>query len=127
MAEIAVGSIVEGVVTGITDFGAFVRLPNGKTGLVHISEIADTYVKDIRSHVNVNDKVKVKVLSLDKGGEKIGLSIRQAQPNGERRGGRNRRPRTSVSFEARLARFMRESEAKLAELKRSTSRKTGRK
>ena len=60
-----VGAIVEGVVTGITNFGAFVSLPDGKTGLVHISEIADAYVRDINQYVKKNDTVKVKVLSVD--------------------------------------------------------------
>ena len=62
-APIQVGSIVEGVITGITSFGAFVELPNGKTGLVHISEVADAYVKSIEDYVKENDRVKVKVLS----------------------------------------------------------------
>ena len=74
-----VGAIIEGVVTGITNFGAFVSLPDGKTGLVHISEIADAYVKDINDYVKKNDTVKVKVLSVDPSG-KIGLSIKQASP-----------------------------------------------
>ncbi|MGE5652810.1 MAG: S1 RNA-binding domain-containing protein, partial [Bacillota bacterium] len=76
--SLEVGSIVEGVVSGITHFGAFVTLPTGETGLVHISEIADTYVKEIGQFIKENDKVAVKVLSID--GKKIGLSIRQANP-----------------------------------------------
>jgi len=120
MADVQIGSIVEGVVTGITNFGAFVKLPNGKTGLVHISEIADAYVKDIRNYVNMNDSVKVKVLSFDDGGEKIGLSIRQAQEGGSQRGRNSRRPR--VSFEDRLAKFMKESDKKQADLRKSQKR-----
>ncbi|MDB5085835.1 MAG: RNA-binding protein, partial [Bacilli bacterium] len=76
--SIEVGSKLEGKVTGITNFGAFVLLPGGVTGLVHISEIADTYVKDINDHLKVNDEVTVKVINVDKDG-KIGLSIRQAK------------------------------------------------
>lgn len=76
--SIEVGSIVEGVVTGITNFGAFVNLPEGKVGLVHISEVADVYVKDVKDFLKEQDKVKVKVLSVDEKG-KIGLSIKQAQ------------------------------------------------
>ena len=74
----AVGQVVEGKVTGITNFGAFVELSPGMTGLVHISEVADVYVKDIKEFVQLNDQVKVKILSMQNG--KIGLSIRQAQP-----------------------------------------------
>lgn len=76
--SLAVGSIVEGTVTGITNFGAFVELPTGQTGLVHISEVADTYVTDINEHIKKSDKVKVKILSIDPTGKRIGLSIRQA-------------------------------------------------
>lgn len=75
---IELGSKLEGKVTGITNFGAFVLLPGNVTGLVHISEIADTYVKDINDHLKVNDEVTVKVINVDKDG-KIGLSIRQAK------------------------------------------------
>ena len=93
-----VGQIVEGKVTGITNFGAFVELSNGQTGLVHISEVADEYVKDVNHFLKQNDLVKVKVLNLDKG--KIGLSIRQAQPRSER--GRQ----NTKSFEDKLAKFI---------------------
>ena len=72
------GKVVEGIVSSITSFGAFVQLPEGKMGLVHISEIADTYVKDIKHFIKEKDKVKVKVLSVEKNG-KINLSIKQAQ------------------------------------------------
>ncbi|RAU95952.1 S1 domain-containing RNA-binding protein [Paenibacillus sp. YN15] len=81
---IEVGSKLEGKVTGITHFGAFVELPEGQTGLVHISEIADNYVKDVNDHLKLADKVLVKVINVDKDG-KIGLSIKQAvdKPPGE--------------------------------------------
>jgi S1 RNA binding domain protein len=74
---IEVGTKLEGKVTGITHFGAFVELTGGVTGLVHISEIADNYVKDVNDHLKVADMVTVKVINVDKDG-KIGLSIRQA-------------------------------------------------
>jgi S1 RNA binding domain protein len=73
---IEVGTKLEGRVTGITHFGAFVELAEGVTGLVHISEIADNYVKDVNDHLKVDDKVTVKVINVDKDG-KIGLSIKQ--------------------------------------------------
>ena len=72
------GNILEGRIINITNFGAFVEV-EGKTGLVHISEVADTYVKDIREHLKEDDKVKVKVISVDDKG-KISLSIKQAMP-----------------------------------------------
>ena len=73
---LATGNILEGTVVNITNFGAFVEV-EGKTGLVHISEVADSFVKDIRQHLNEQDKVKVKVISIDDNG-KISLSINQA-------------------------------------------------
>ena len=75
---IEVGSVVEGVVTGITNFGAFVELPEGKTGLIHISEVADVYVNDVHDFLKERDSVKVKVLTVDDRG-KIGLSIKALQ------------------------------------------------
>lgn len=86
---IEVGTKLEGKVTGITHFGAFVELPEGQTGLVHISEIADNYVKDVNDHLKLNDKVTVKVINVDKDG-KIGLSIKQAvdKPPGSENAGR---------------------------------------
>ncbi|MBP1907367.1 S1 domain-containing RNA-binding protein [Paenibacillus turicensis] len=74
---IEVGTKLEGKVTGITHFGAFVDLSGGVTGLVHISEIADNYVKDVNDHLKIGDAVTVKVINVDKDG-KIGLSIKQA-------------------------------------------------
>ena len=77
--ELEIGSILEGKVTGITKFGAFVSLPMGKSGLVHISEIANAYVSDIHDFLSDGQTVKVKVLSVNEAG-KINLSIKQAQP-----------------------------------------------
>ncbi|MDA8194390.1 MAG: S1 RNA-binding domain-containing protein [Thermaerobacter sp.] len=128
--EVAVGKIVDGTVSGITHFGAFVVLPNGKTGLVHISEVADAYVKDIKDFVKENDPVKVKVLTMDERG-KIALSIRQAQPKPPREAGgghhRERRGASSGggSFEDKMQRFMRDSEDRLGDLRRNTESKRG--
>lgn len=118
---VKVGSIVEGVVTGITNFGAFVTLPNGETGLVHISEVANSYVKDIHNYLKKSDRVKVKVLSVD-GNGKIGLSIRRALPNS---GSRGFHKEERASFEDKLARFMKESDERLQDLKRNTESKRG--
>lgn len=74
-----VGSIVEGTITGIAKFGAFVELPEKKVGLVHISEVANEYVSDVNQYLKVKDKVKVKIITIDDKG-KIALSIKQAQP-----------------------------------------------
>src|SRR5690554_1965090 len=75
---VEVGKVVEGVVTGITNFGVFVQLEERKTGLVHISEVSDSYVKDINDYLKEKDNVKVKVLSIDDKG-KISLSMKQAK------------------------------------------------
>ena len=76
--EFGVGSVLEGKVTGITKFGAFISLPEGKSGLVHISEIAYTYVNDVKDHLQEGQEVKVKVIGVDESG-RINLSIKKAQ------------------------------------------------
>lgn len=73
-----VGSVIEGKVTGITKFGAFVSLPEGRSGLVHISEIANTYVNDVNEHVKLGQTVKVRVMNVTEDG-KINLSIKRAE------------------------------------------------
>ena len=131
-----VGSILEGVVTGVTNFGAFVQLPTGETGLVHISELTDEYVENINDFVKKEDHVKVKVLSIDPEKHKIGLSIKQAkegwQPRsrdghgGASRGkGRGHGPRAPLSFEDRLAQFMKESEEKNRDVRKHIDSKRG--
>jgi len=134
--SIEVGSKVQGKVTGITNFGAFVELPDGKTGLVHISEVADNYVKDINEHLKVGDEVEVKVMNVEADG-KIGLSIRKAKPQPERpeRPARPRRENNrsnerndrqpKESFEQKMARFLKDSDERLSTLKRATESKRG--
>lgn len=78
--QLEVGKIVEGKVTGITKFGAFVELESGEVGMVHISEVAPTYVNDIADHLTDNQKVTVKVLTIGEDG-KISLSIKKAMKN----------------------------------------------
>jgi len=135
---IEVGSVLEGTVTGITKFGAFVELPDKKIGLVHISEVANEYVKDVHDFLKVQDKVHVKVLSIDEKG-KIGLSIKRTQPAPEKKEfhpkrefhhhnngfDMNRRAPQSLSFEDRLSRFLKESDERLMDLKRNTESKRG--
>lgn len=115
------GKILDGVVVNITKFGAFVEV-EGKTGLVHISEVADNYVKDIREHLKEKDKVRVKVLSVDDNG-KISLSIKQA--NVVKKSTRpveidwnKKGERETGNFEDRLSRFLKDSEEKFQDLKR---------
>ena len=77
--ELTVGTIITGKVTSITKFGAFVALPDGKSGLVHISEVAGTFVSDVHDFLTQGQEVPVKVLSISPEG-KISLSVKQAQP-----------------------------------------------
>ncbi len=139
-----VGTIVEGTVVNITNYGAFVELSDGKTGLVHISEIADTYVTDIRPLLKDRQLVRVKIIGInDKG--KYDLSIKQVDkkpedhPHRERKKGKikikartlgesehdDHRRGESLSFEDKLARFMKESEERLLDLKRNVEAKRG--
>ncbi|MDT9725135.1 RNA-binding protein S1 [Xylanibacillus composti] len=144
---IEVGTKVEGKVTGITNFGAFVELPGGVTGLVHISEIADNYVKDVKDHLKLDDVVTVKVINVDKDG-KIGLSIRKAvdrpveqqerpRPSrdsrppfkrdgdfGDRGRGGFRGPNKN-SFEDKVSKFLKDSEERMSSLKKNTESKRG--
>lgn len=140
--SIEVGSVIEGTVTGITNFGAFVELPEGKVGLIHISEVADVYVRDVKDFLKEQDKVKVKVLSVDERG-KIGLSIKQlqekkntepaaannrpmqrrSQGNDFRRSSNNRM--SAISFEDKLSKFLKDSDERLMDLKKNTDSKRG--
>lgn len=129
-----VGKIVEGKVTGITAFGAFIQLPEGKTGLVHISEVAQEYVKDVSAHLKENQIVKVKILSVDPNG-KVSLSIKKAmgdtptvvksRPPVEVDWNAGRNAPGNVSFEDRLAKFMKDSDEKMHDLKKSVESKRG--
>ena len=144
--EFGVGSVLEGKVTGITKFGAFVSLPEGKSGLVHISEIAYSYVNDVKDHLKEGQEVKVKVIGIDENG-RINLSIKKAmdppprpagqgrpmgRPGGHTGGGFRGKPAPAepASLEDRLKQFMAASDSKLSELRQSerrSSRRGGRK
>ena len=128
------GSIVEGKVTRITNFGAFVELEEGKVGLIHISEVADVYVNDVRDFLSEGDKVQVKVVGID--GNKIALSLKQAKPKPpesevqsfkQNRRGDFRKPQRqlSASFEDKLSKFLKDSDERLTDLKRKTDSKRG--
>lgn len=148
--ELEIGAIQEGKVTGITKFGAFVLLPGGKSGLVHISEIANAYVNDVNDYLKVGDAVKVKILSVNEAG-KINLSIKQAQPSAPRpayaprpaqpaanaprpantyrsappRGGEVAPPTGDTSFEDKLKQFMQQSDSKINDSKIYADRRSG--
>src|SRR5699024_6659943 len=119
--SIEVGSKLQGKVTGITHFGAFVELEKGTTGLVHISEVADNYVKDINDHLAIGDKIKVKVINVEKDG-KICMSIKKTKDRPILQ--INARER-SENFESKINRFLKDSEERLASLKKHTESRRG--
>ncbi|MGM9651889.1 MAG: S1 RNA-binding domain-containing protein [Faecousia sp.] len=127
--ELAVGAILDGTVKSITAFGAFITLPEGKTGLVHISEVANTYVSDIHQFLTVGQQVRVRVISMETGG-RISLSIKQAQERPQRkerpaRPAATERPQRTEpqTFEEKLKQFMADSDNKIAGV-RQYERKT---
>ena len=124
------GAVYEGKVTGITAFGAFVLLPVGKSGMVHISEVANTYVDDIHKHLTEGQSVTVKVINIDPAG-RINLSIKKAMPSQPLRpqSTQTTLPKTQDElFEDRLKQFMQASESKISDsklynLKKNTRRR----
>ena len=148
--DFEVGSIVEGKVSGITKFGAFVLLPGGASGLVHISEIANAFVSDVNDYLHVGDMVRVKVISINEAG-KINLSIKQVEapasfkptrPSQQSRPANQTRPSSGyrppaqdgevlgpsgdASFEDKLKHFMQESDSKMSDSKLYSDRRGGR-
>ncbi len=144
--ELTVGAILEGKVKSITNFGAFISLPDNKTGLVHISEVANTFVSDIRQHLTEGQDVKVMVISAE--GPKINLSIKRLEPKPQREGAApagkfpprregapNRAPRSAPTpppapktadqlFEEKLKAFMSESDSKISSLRQYSDHRT---
>lgn len=150
--ELTVGAVLEGKVKSITNFGAFVALPENKTGMVHISEVANAYVSDIRQHLTEGQDVKVVVIGNENG--KINLSIKRLEPKPQREGGRpdyrsggarhdsprqspsqSRPPRTAPLpnaapktadqlFEEKLKAFMSESDSKISSIKQYSEHRT---
>ena len=151
--QLEVGTVVEGKVTGITKFGAFIELPTGQTGMVHISEIAPTFVREIRDFVTEGQTVKVKVLAIGEN-NKISLSMKQVEgqqnqsrPHGQ--GGNGRPPRRrpehhpeprqhrpgnfewqprhneSSDFEDMMSHFKQTSDEKISDLKKAVEGKHG--
>ena len=111
---VEVGNIVEGKVVGITKFGAFVELEDGKKGLVHISEISNHFVKDVNEYLKVNDQVRVKVIGIAPDG-KIDLSIKKVN---EDRDYEAKLEKSKAVFEQKMNRFLKQSQEKLTDLKR---------
>ena len=145
--ELTVGAILEGKVKSITNFGAFISLPENKTGLVHISEVANAFVSDIRQHLTEGQDVKVMVLSNE--GGKINLSIKRLEPKPQREStapagqrtaprresSQNRAPRFAPTpppapktadqlFEEKLKAFMSESDSKISSLRQYSDHRT---
>ena len=141
--ELTVGTVLEGKVKTITNFGAFVALPENKTGLVHISEVANTYVSDIRQHLTEGQEVKVMIIGLD--GGKINLSIKRLAVSEEKPAGnfRNNAPRRESApprqnqptpppapktadqlFEERLKQFLTESDSKISSCRQYSDHRT---
>ncbi len=136
---VEIGSVVEGKVSGITNFGVFVEI-GGATGMVHISEVAKNYVKDIKEYVHVGQEVKVKVISVSPEG-KIGLSMKQAEApeahekSQHRQGNQAQkvadsfefRPKQqeNLSFEDMMSRFKQSSDEKMSDLKRVIDTRRG--
>lgn len=128
---IEIGGVVEGKVTGIAAFGAFVDLGEGAVGLVHISQISDTYVTNINEHLKVGDMVKVKILGINPKG-KYDLSMKQAvkpelgskMPLFQPSRGRSKEQRHPPgSFEDKITQFLKHSEERQLDLKRNIQEK----
>jgi predicted RNA-binding protein with RPS1 domain len=132
---VQVGSIIEGKVTAIKPFGMFVAISETEQGLVHISQVANGFVKDINEHFSVGDTVKVKVLSIDDAG-KISLSVRAALPvenregRDDRRGGNRGGDRggyakrdSAASFEDKLKKWLKHSEENLATINKKQAKR----
>lgn len=147
--QLQVGMVIEGKVTGITKFGAFVALPEGKSRLVHISEIANTFVNDVHDYVQDGQTVKVKIIGIGDDG-KINLSIKKADEHAPQQRQDQRPPRPAsaaqprqyggprqavprangptgdVSFEDKLKQFMQESDSRMADNKMYSDHRTSR-
>lgn len=127
--EYTAGTILDGKVKSIANFGAFIALPDGSTGLVHISEVAYSYVSDIRQHLTEGQDVKVMILSAE--GGKINLSIKKALPQPQR-AERPARPRPAQgaaapepgSFDDMLKRFLADSDSKISGSRQYADHKT---
>ncbi len=140
--QIEEGTVLDARITGITSFGAFADLGEGKSGLIHISEIAPTYVEDVNDHLKKGQKVRVKVIAVQ--GDKISLSIKRVEQDQQRKPRRSKKEKTAkrpshkltqppeefefakrgdLSFDDMLQKFKRDSDEKFQDLKRSNDNK----
>ena len=135
--ELTVGAVLEGKVKSITNFGAFISLLEGKSGLVHISEVSNTYVSDIRQHLTEGQDVKVVVLSVE--GNKVNLSIKRLEARPPRENTSRPAPRPQAQrtptpppapktadqlFEEKLKQFMSESDSKISSIRQYSEHRT---
>ena len=116
--ELTIGTIFEGKVKTITNYGAFIQLPEGRTGMVHISEISHVYVSDIHQHLSPGQVVKVKLIGIDEAG-RISLSIKRAQEQEraqrpQRPAAKPSAPKGPLTFEEKLKQFMSDSDSKIS-------------
>lgn len=121
--SVSVGEVLEGTVSDIMNYGAFVKLENGNNGLVHISEVSEKYVEDIHQVLKSGDKVKAKVISIDEKG-KIALSIKKAmlpKKNKENM----KKESVPATFDDMLTKFLKDSDERQLDLKRSFESKRG--
>ena len=117
-------AVLDGTVVKITGFGAFIQLEENRVGMVHISEIANTYVRDINDHLKLGDSVRVVILGTDESG-RINLSVRRANPAPAPVYAPQPRRETPASFDDMLSRFLKDSEERQLDYKRATGRKGG--
>ncbi|MBQ9534716.1 MAG: S1 RNA-binding domain-containing protein [Clostridia bacterium] len=129
--DLEIGKIYEGKVTGITKFGAFILLPGGKSGMVHISEVANTYVDDISKHLSEGQTVNVKLIGVDQQG-RINLSIKKALPSEQKERASSAPLQTAEpqkseddSFESKLKAFMQSSESRMSDIKSHNDKRSG--
>ena len=127
---VEVGSIVEGKITGVKKFGAFVLLPGGETGMVHISEVSNEYIQELSDVLSEGQTVKVKIMNVSPDG-KIALSIKRTEPRPRPTRadtGRVWQPRTpapQTNFEDMMSQFKTRSEEKISDLRRVTEARRG--
>lgn len=128
---VKVGDIVEGKVTDIMNYGVFIKLEDGKSGLVHISEVSKDYVEDIHTVLNSGDVVKVKILSIDENG-KIALSIKKALPSSSNNKSKYNdkkesysEPKGPMTLDDMLSKFLKDSDERQLDLKKNMDSKRG--
>lgn len=120
--EVELGQIVKGTVTGITKFGAFVKLESGKSGMVHISEISNSYISEIKDYLSEGQDVKVKIISVDERG-RLSLSIKKAVENSVEKTVQEQvpapayAPKKTASFEDMLQKFKKDSDERFSDVK----------